>query len=187
MKVPEGLIGKLVDASAAARGREVSAAHASRRCAVPGDRLARRRGQSRQAAAHQVLAGGRRHVHHVPDGHHARPEARHPQRRHVSHHANGARRRSPCTGSGTKSARRTGARWRSAARRCPSASPSAPTRRRCTRRARRSRRRSTSSCSRDSCAEAPVSLTKALTCDLEVPAEADFVIEGVHRSRPKRS
>ena len=63
----------------------------------------------------------------------------------------GRRRRSPCTGSGTKSARRTGARWRSAARRCRSASRSAPIRRRCIRRARRFRRRSTSFCSRDFC------------------------------------
>ena len=51
-------------------------------------------------------------------------------------------------------------------------------RRRCTRRPRRCRRRSTSSSSPDSCAQTPVQLAKAVTCDLEVPAEAEFVIEG---------
>ena len=88
------------------------------------------------------------------------------------------RTRSRCTGSGTRSARRTGARWRSAASGCRCASRSAPIRRRCTRRARRCRRRWTSSSSPDSCARKPVQLAKALTCDLEVPADADFVIEG---------
>ena len=106
------------------------------------------------------------------------PEARHSQRRHVSRACRRARRRSPCTGSATRSARRTGARWPSAARRCRCASRSAPIRRRCIRRARRCRRRSTSFCSPDSCDASPCRSTKAVTCDLEVPAEAEFVIEG---------
>ena len=89
-----------------------------------------------------------------------------------------ARVRWPCTGSATKWGPPIGARWRSAARRCQCASPSEPTPRRCTRRARRCRRRWTSSCSPGSCVRAPVSLARAVSCDLEVPAEAEFVIEG---------
>ena len=38
LKVPDGLIGEAVAAAAAARGREVSAAHAGRDAALPGDR-----------------------------------------------------------------------------------------------------------------------------------------------------
>ena len=44
--------------------------------------------------------------------------------------------------------------------------------------ARRCRRRSTSSSSPASSAREPVELAKAVTCDLDVPAEAEFVIEG---------
>ena len=114
----------------------------------------------------------------LPDGDHEGPEARHPQRRDVPRAAARARTRSRCTGSATRWARRTGARWRRRARRCRSciaigadpasmysaSAPLPPTvdefifagflRRK------------------------PVQLAKALTCDLEVPADADFVLEG---------
>ena len=62
------------------------------------------------------------------------------------------RTRSRCTGSGTRSARRTGARWRRSGEKMPVVHRARRrSRRRCTRRARRCRRRSTSSSSPDSC------------------------------------
>jgi 4-hydroxy-3-polyprenylbenzoate decarboxylase len=82
------------------------------------------------------------------------------------------------------------AHWREMAERgetdARGASPSAPIPRACIRRPRRCRRRSTNSSSPASCAK-PVSSPKALTCDLDVPADADFVTRGIHRSCGVRS
>ena len=98
---------------------EVSAAVTAGKAPCQEIDLAGRRDRSRQAADHHLLAGGRRAVHHASDGDHARSEARHPERRHVPRAGSRASARSRCTGSVTRSARRTGARWRSGARQMP--------------------------------------------------------------------
>ena len=151
LKVPEGIIGKLSLLPRLLEVAKFPPRMTTRRRAVPGGRLARRRGRSRQAADHHVLAGGRRSVHHAADGDHARSEARHSQRRHVPRAADGqddardalaapqSRRRALARDG---RARREDAGVHRARRR---------SRRRSTPRARRCRRRSTSSSSRDSC------------------------------------
>src|SRR5712671_5605276 len=80
-----------------------------------------------------------------------------------------------CIGSGTKWVRRTGVRWQRRASGCRSSLRSTPIRPRSIRRQRLCHRPSTNSCF---LRKRPVSRAKAITCDLEVPAEAEVVIEG---------
>ena len=113
-----GLFGKLADAAQAGRSGQVPAQDPGREAALPGGRAPGRRDRSRPDPVPDDLAGGRRALHHPADGDHRRPGTRHPQRRDVPGAGARPRTRWRCTGSATRAARPTGARWRNAARRC---------------------------------------------------------------------
>ena len=147
LKVPEGLFGKLAMLPKLAEIGQVPAQGEERPGALPGGGAARRRGQPRPDPVPHHLARRRRALHHPADGDHHRSRARHPQRRDVPGPGARAGTRSPCTGSGTRSARRTGGTWRSGASACPSSSPSAAIPPASTPAPPRCRRRSTSSSS----------------------------------------
>ena len=126
-----------------------------------------------------LLAGRRRPLHHAAPGHHARPR----DAASATSAATGCRSSTAaaprCTGRSTRPARATSGApgsWGCAGSRSPSRS--AATRRSPTRRPRRCPTGSTSGCSRGSCASAPSTTVQCKTVDLEVPADADFVLEG---------
>ena len=134
-----------------------------------------RRRRPRPAADPALLAGRPGAVHHAPGRDHAGSAQRHAQRRHVPDAEDRPAARRSCTGRSTRTARRT--TWPpTGGSRSPSRSGS--TRSPPTRRARRSRSTSTSSCSPDSCAASRSSSSRAKTVDLEVPANAEIVLEG---------
>ena len=138
------------------------------------------------AARPDVLAAGRRAVHHDAAGHHEGPGEREDERRHVPDAGLRPARRPACTGRSTRTARdrraATSARaaaWRSPSRSAAIRRPSSPRSRRC-------RRASRSFSSRASSAARRVPLVRAKTVDLLVPAEAEIVLEGYVDPKERR-
>ena len=120
LKVPEGLFGKLAMLPKLAEigkfpPRVKSGRPPCQEVILRGDEV-----DLEQIPFLTTLARRRRPLHHAPDGHHDRSDARHPERRHVPGAGARAATRSRCTGSATRSAPRTGARWRRRASGCRS-------------------------------------------------------------------
>ena len=132
------------------------------------------------AAARDGRDGADRHraIHHARRHLHAQPRDRRPQRRHVPRADVTARARPRCTGTCTTTARGTSACTRSAARRCRWRSCSAARASCPTPPPPRCRRASRNCCSPASSTAAGSSWCQCKTIDLEVPANAEIVIEG---------
>ena len=177
MQPPQGLVDKVRGLQEAEVDRRLAAEDGPPR-RLPGGRPDGRRRRPRPAADPALLAGRPGAVHHAPRGDHEGPADRRPQRRHVPDAED--RPALDVHALADPQGRPRGLpRHRRAHRR--SRSRSGSTRSPPTRRARRCRSTSTSSCSRASSSGEPVELVQAKTVDLEVPANAEIVLEGYDR------
>ena len=133
---------------------------------------------ARRAADPQVLARGRRPLHHAAAGlHEGSRDRRCATSAPIACRCSTAA-RPACTGSGTRAARSTTASPSGSASGSRSRSRSAPIRCCRTARPRRCPKGSTSCCSPAFCARERVELVKCVTVDLEVPASSHIVLEG---------
>ena len=153
--------------------------------AVPGDRPRGRRRRPRPASGPALLAGRPRAVHHAPRGHHEGPEDGRPQRRHVPDagdrpqldvHALADAQGRP-RGPARVRGRADPGRGRDRARPGHGVRGVGA----------RSRITSTSSCSPGFLRGEPVELVRCKTVDLEVPANAEIVLEGTRLAGRRRA